>query len=86
VQNRFSVSFYVHSILMASIFSGLEMLEFSVPLLSSVFDQEIFRSFFVSPTRIDVPITLVRDDGVIFSTGLKFSYLNAKQEDYSLDF
>lgn len=58
-------------------FSGTELLEFIVPPPELVADKETSSLFVIAPNTLEVPISLVREDGVIFATGLRFTYTNA---------
>jgi hypothetical protein len=54
-------------------FSSSETIEFKIP---KIHDTELLHFFDIKSGSVEVPVLLIRDDGVIFPTGLTFTYQN----------
>jgi hypothetical protein len=56
-----------------------ETIEFTLPPVQKLkADAELIQRCNVSEGKIEVPILLVRNDGVVFPTGLTFNYRNVQ--------
>lgn len=69
-----------------SVLRGTESIEFVIPDVQTVVaDKEMLQYCKIESNGIEVPVFLVRDDGVIFPADLSFSYLNVKLDDDQLN-